>query len=210
MTFLPVLIILAYLIGSIPSSVWLGKALFGKDVRKEGSKSSGATNAMRILGWKFGLIVLILDVLKGILAVNLIYVLPFIEITDIEPLHIQCVLGIMAIVGHIFPIYVGFKGGKGIATIVGILIGIFPLSLAIVFPVFVIIVYFSKFVSLGSILSALSLPFVFYFIFNKNDLILIGFTISLSIIVILTHRKNIKRIIAGEENVFSFKKKRAE
>lgn len=206
MSFLFILIALAYFIGSIPSSVWLGKAFFGKDVRMEGSKSSGATNAMRILGWKFGLIVLILDMLKGFLVVKLIYFFSIPVSGFIEPHHLQCIAGLFAIIGHIFPLFAGFKGGKGIATITGILLGIYPMVLIIILPLFLVIVFLSKFVSLGSILASVCLPFVFYFIFGIEDLILIGFTINLSIIVILTHRKNIKRIIAGEENIISFKR----
>lgn len=202
-----VTIIVPYLVGAIPTSVWLGKAVYGKDVREEGSKSSGATNAMRILGWKFGLIVLLLDVLKGFLAVKLVYFIPHHAGIMMSELQMQCFLGLAAITGHIFPIYVGFKGGKGIATMVGILLSMNPLVLAILVPVFFVVVYLSKFVSLGSIISAISLPFIYYFLLNESDLILIGFTISLSIIVILTHKKNIKRIIAGKENNISFRRK---
>ncbi|MEA3496674.1 MAG: glycerol-3-phosphate 1-O-acyltransferase PlsY [Bacteroidota bacterium] len=198
------LLIFSYLLGSIPSSYWIGKIFFNVDVRNHGSKSSGATNTMRILGAKVAFPVLLIDILKGFLATKLTILLPNIA-PDIV-MHYKIFFGLAAITGHIFPVFANFRGGKGIATITGIIIGIIPELIPFALGLFIIIVSFTKIVSMGSILTSLSVPFIIYFILQRNDIYLLGFSLIIFLIVIITHRENLKRIFAGKETTISFRK----
>jgi len=200
------IITIAYLLGSIPSSIWIGKTLFKTDVRKSGSGSMGATNAMRVLGLKVAIPVLLLDMIKGYVAVKSVHL--FFDVGDTYFMQFQMMAGITAAIGHIFPVFAGFRGGKGVATLTAVLLAVTPQLLLVCFPVFLITVAISRYVSLGSMISTAVIPFVYYFILQKTEPYYIGFSILLLAIVLLTHRANIARLIHGKENAFTFKRKK--
>ncbi len=198
--------ILAYLIGSLPSAVWLGQAYQGIDVRDFGSGNAGATNTFRVLGTKAGIFVMALDVFKGLTAVTLATVwmqLGF--IVESQIILFKLIFGISAVLGHIFPIYVGFKGGKGVATLLGMVLGINPLVAAICIAVFMIVLLLTRYVSVGSIFGTLTFPVMLIITdIEPNDLILIVFGFTFFLVVLFTHKKNMYRIIDGTENKANF------
>jgi glycerol-3-phosphate acyltransferase PlsY len=199
------LLIIAYLIGSIPTSLWLGKLWYKTDVREFGSGNSGATNVLRVLGLKIAIPVLIIDIIKGFAATQLAWFIrssysPYTE-------YYKAYLGASAILGHILPLLAKFKGGKGIATTFGVIIGLAPVSALICVGVFLIVTALSRYVSLGSLLTFFVFPFVFIFIVRKTDLVFILFSIFTFITVVITHRFNIQRLITGSETIISFRKK---
>lgn len=201
-------IILAYLIGSIPTSVWVGRVFYKVDVREQGSKSAGATNTIRVLGLKAGIPVLIFDIFKGWLAVFIIRFFEFSELSLEAGIYLQIAMGMAAVAGHIFPIYVGFRGGKGVATIAGVGIALFPIGIFIILGLFVLSLSISRIVSLSSIIASFSFPFIVIFLLSNPHLPLILLSIIVGLFIPITHRKNIKRLIKGEESRFSFKKKK--
>ncbi|MCO4850641.1 MULTISPECIES: glycerol-3-phosphate 1-O-acyltransferase PlsY [Bacillus] len=182
------LIILAYLIGSIPSGLIVGKLAKGIDIREHGSGNLGATNAFRTLGVKAGSVVIAGDILKGTLATAL----PFLMHVDIHPL----LAGVFAVLGHVFPIFAKFKGGKAVATSGGVLLFYAPLLFITMVAVFFIFLYLTKFVSLSSMLTGIYT--VIYSLFVHDKYLLIVVTL-LTIFVIYRHRANIKRIINKTE-----------
>jgi glycerol-3-phosphate acyltransferase PlsY len=190
---------IAYLFGSIPSAVWIGKSFYKIDVREHGSRNAGATNTFRILGRKAGIIVLLMDVLKGVIVV-LIPKLFLKELSQELEIQIQLISGIFVFLGHLFPIFAQFRGGKGVATSLGIIIGIHPPAAGISFLIFLVVFLGSKYVSLGAIVASFFFPIIVLFIFKENSEYLNGFSLVIGITVILTHKKNILRIIKGEEN----------
>lgn len=195
-------IILAYLIGSIPVAVIVSKLFFKKDVREYGSKNMGATNATRVFGFKVGIIVFILDAIKG----GLVLALFNFNILDkgLIPHIPLIVLGLASTIGHIFPVFAKFKGGKGVACTAGILAFYNPLSFIIVLTIFIITVLITKYVSVGSIILMLSAFILSFFIPPINhistDLYYIIYCGLLLVVLILTHRKNIVRLIQGNES----------
>ncbi|MDZ7934648.1 MAG: glycerol-3-phosphate 1-O-acyltransferase PlsY [Emticicia sp.] len=195
--------ILAYLLGSIPTAVWYGKIFHGVDVRQHGSGNAGATNSLRTLGKKAGIIVLIVDFLKGFLAVKAANLFST-EINNILPL----MMGLAVIAGHIFPIFAQFRGGKGVATAMGVLVCYVSVSALGCVVVFMIIVFATKYVSLASILGALAFPIQLTFnLWNDNaDKYAIGFAWLIFIILAVMHRQNIKRLLNGTESKFGAKK----
>ncbi len=202
---------LAYLIGSVPSAVWFGKIVHGVDVRAHGSGNPGATNTFRVLGKRAGTIVLLFDIAKGLLATSLAVILLNYGIINEDKLILtKLLLGVIAVFGHLFPVFLKFKGGKGVATLFGMMIGI-QLPVAIIsMVIFLLTLLTSKYVSLGSIVATLSFPLMLVFVprFNTGEPILVIFGFFLAIVVIWTHHKNIKRIIQGEESkTFLIKKK---
>lgn len=199
--------IIAYLLGSIPTSVWLGKSYYGIDVREHGSKNAGATNTFRILGQKPGIIVLFIDILKGATAVLLPYFFLQYKIDYERLIQIQLLTAILAILGHVFPLFANFKGGKGVATSLGIIIGIHPPAAGICLGVFLVVFILSKYVSLGAIITAISFPLLIIFLFNVDSIWLRGFSILLGSVVVLTHKKNILRLVKGEESKMNLFKK---
>lgn len=192
--------LIAYLLGSIPTAVWVGKVRYGVDVREHGSKNAGATNTFRVLGKKPGIVVLSVDIIKGATAVLLPFVMYHYEWGINELIHIQLIAAIMAVFGHVFPLLAGFRGGKGVATSLGVIVGLHPLSALVCIGVFLIVFMVSRFVSLGAMTSALLFPFLVSFVFKTDSIWLIVFSIVLSLAVIIAHRKNINRLIHGEEN----------
>jgi glycerol-3-phosphate acyltransferase PlsY len=203
-------VIIAYLIGSIPTAFWVGKYFHGIDIREHGSKNAGATNTFRVLGKKSGWFVLMVDILKGVAAATLPYWFQsqFIGFKD-ELLIMQLSASFSAVFGHVFPIFAGFRGGKGVATSLGIVIGLNPFAAAICLGVFLIVFLISKYVSLGAITAAFVFPFVSYFIIKNDIRIMIIFSIVLSFLVIIAHRKNISRLLKGEENKMNLLRKKA-
>lgn len=190
--------LIAYALGSIPSAVWVGKSFHGIDVREHGSKNAGATNTFRVLGKKAGILVLSIDVLKGFIAVFL----PRLFSIDNQEtvIQIQLLAGFFVFIGHLFPIFAGFRGGKGVATSLGIIIGIHPSAALVCLAIFLLVFISSQYVSLGAIVASFFFPFIVCFIFKEESLYLIIFSIVIGITVIFTHKKNIYRLIHKEEN----------
>lgn len=189
------------MVGSIPSAVWVGKYFYGVDVREHGSGNAGATNVLRTLGKKAGLSVLILDILKGFAAVNLSWLTEYSSESK-EWLGIRASLAVVAILGHIFPLFAGFRGGKGVATMTGTLLALNPVAALIAIIIFSVILSFTKYVSLSSMATALMLPVIFGAWFGSSTALnLYSFTVA--VILLITHRKNIKRLLKGEERKFS-------
>ncbi len=193
------LVLIAYLLGSIPTSVWIGKAFYNIDVREFGSGNAGATNTFRVLGKNAGIPVLIIDILKGTLAVALAYFSGF-EINSTEFINLQLGLGIAALIGHIFPVFAGFRGGKGVATILGIVICILPLASSLALIVFLVVLFSTRIVSLSSMLAGVSFPLVLNFLLGNQNPVLTIFSIVVAALLIVTHRKNIKRLLSNEES----------
>src|SRR3990172_7437989 len=209
---LAIVVLLSYIIGSMPTSIMLSKWMHGFDIRTKGSGNAGGTNVFRVLGWKSGVFVMIVDMGKGILASALIArlfwdpTIPFYNKTPFDDFTIiQMICGGMAIVGHIWTMFAGFKGGKGIATGAGMLIGVAPTEAAISAAVFLIVSFMWKYVSLGSIAGAVAFPLS---LFVRHDIIgdeihsyktLIYFSLSVALLLIYSHRANIKRLLSGTE-----------
>jgi len=194
------IIVLAYLIGSIPTSVWVSKYFFGIDIRDYGSGNAGATNTYRVFGARWGTFVMIIDMLKGIAAVKLALLLPYYFGHDTPMTNLQIGLGLAAVIGHIFPIWAEFKGGKGVATIFGMVLGISPVTAVCCVGVFLLVLYLTRFVSLSSIFASISFPIFILVIFNvENDFYRI-FAIAVSLMVVVTHQKNIGRLLKGSES----------
>jgi glycerol-3-phosphate acyltransferase PlsY len=166
------IVTIAYLLGSIPSAVWIGKAFKGVDVREHGSKNAGATNMMRVLGVKIGIPVLLIDVFKGFAAVKLALLSPAFETGTNAFVNFQLALGAAVVFGHVFPVFAGFRGGKGVATIVGILLALHWQATLVAIAVFFISLFISKYVSLSSLMMGLLFPVSVIFIFKINQIIL--------------------------------------
>ena len=201
-------ILLAYLIGSIPTSVWVSKRFFSIDIRDYGSGNAGATNVYRVLGSRWGTFVMIMDMLKGMAAVQLVWLLPAYIDHEIQFQNLQTGLGLAAVLGHIFPIWADFKGGKGVATVFGMVLGISPITAVGCVGVFLIVLYLTRFVSLSSILASIAFPVFILVIFNVDNPLYRVFAIAVALIVLLTHQKNIGRLLRGEESKASILKGR--
>src|SRR4051812_44799235 len=194
------LIIIAYLIGSIPTAVWTSKAFFGIDIREYGSGNSGATNTYRVLGAKWGTFVMIIDMLKALVAVKLAFFLPYQTHSDFYITNIQLGLGLAAVVGHIFPIWAEFRGGKGVATLFGMVLGIQPNVAICCVGVFILVLFLTRWVSLSSILASVAFPVFILVIFNEPEKLYRVFAITVALLVLLTHQKNIGRLLKGSES----------
>jgi acyl phosphate:glycerol-3-phosphate acyltransferase len=194
------LIVLAYLIGSIPTAVIISKVFFGFNIREYGSGNSGATNTYRVLGPKWGTIVMIGDMLKAIVAVKLAFFLPNSFDNDIYLVNMQLGLGLAAVVGHIFPIWAEFRGGKGVASLFGMVLGIQPNVALCCVGVFILVLYLTRWVSLSSILASIAFPIFILVIFNEPEKLYRVFALTVAMLVLLTHQKNIGRLINGSES----------
>ncbi|MFD0792832.1 glycerol-3-phosphate 1-O-acyltransferase PlsY [Mucilaginibacter litoreus] len=206
-------LILAYLFGSIPTAVWIGQAFYGIDVREYGSGNAGATNTFRVLGKKAGIPVMLLDILKGWTATNLAYVIGTSTTGAYHSIaftNYELALGIAAVMGHLFPIFAGFRGGKGIATLFGMILAInLPAALLCV-SVFIVTLLITRYVSLSSILAGFAYPIGVTFIFPVYIKSVIIYGMCIFILVLVTHQKNIERLLKGKESkVNLFKKKTA-
>jgi glycerol-3-phosphate acyltransferase PlsY len=195
-------VITAYLIGAIPTAVWYGLRFYEVDVRQHGSGNAGATNTFRVLGKKAGSIVLFLDVLKGATATSLAHVLVDVSIIPASQLvPFQLILGMAAVLGHIFPVYLNFKGGKGVATLLGMVLAIHPLVALLCILIFLLVLITTKYVSLSSMLAALSFPFLLLLPpFKTGSPVLLIFGFTMFALLLITHRKNIRRLLGGNEN----------
>lgn len=204
-------VLFAYLFGSIPTAVWLGQSFYGVDVREFGSGNAGATNTFRVLGQKAGIAVMVIDILKGWTATNLAF---FIGPSITGPqdaaqfMNYQLALGVVAVVGHLFPIFAGFRGGKGVATLFGMVLAVhFPAAMVCV-TVFLITLIISNYVSLSSILAGFSFPFSIVFLFYTPVKSVLLFSICICVLILVTHQKNIERLLKGRENkIYLFRKK---
>jgi glycerol-3-phosphate acyltransferase PlsY len=195
-----VIILLAYLLGSIPSSVWIGKFFYDVDVREYGSGNAGFTNTVRVLGIKAGLPVFIIDVLKGWAAVNLLRLFDLYVPGTTAFVNMQLILGAFAVLGHIFPVLAGFRGGKGVATLLGLVLAIAPLPTLVCMGIFLVTLLLTQYVSLSSIVAGLAFPVLLIFVFKTSVSSLIMFSIIVSVLLLLTHQKNIERLLRREEN----------
>ena len=193
-------LIVSYLMGSIPSAVWIGKFFYKIDVREHGSGNSGATNTFRVLGKRAGLPVLLIDIFKGWSASNLAYFISIESPGSRGYTEMQIAFGIAALIGHVFPVLAAFRGGKGIATLLGVMLAIHPASALVSVGVFALVFFAFKYVSLASILAASSIPLSLMFIFPAHvpSLVLFGFFATL--MVIITHQKNIERLVRKQES----------
>ncbi len=202
----------AYLVGSVPNAIWVGRKYFGIDVREHGSGNAGATNVFRVLGKGPGTVVLLLDILKGFFAVCLgdlmSYVWPRVQGLDVatwQGFHeldyrmFAVIFGVMSVIGHLLPVFAGFKGGKGVATLFGMIIALNPAVAGLGLLVFVVVNVITGYVSLGSLFAGLSIPVFFIEVFGYRDGSIVIFSCAVALLVVFTHRKNIKRLLAGEE-----------
>jgi glycerol-3-phosphate acyltransferase PlsY len=195
----------AYLLGSIPTSVWLGRALKGVDLREHGSGNAGATNAFRVLGKPIGITVLLLDMLKGFLAVNLSYFQQLMDAGTEAWMLLRIGLGLVAVLGHIFPLFAGFRGGKGVAAITGAALAIHPLAALAAMGIYLLVFLFFRISALGSLTAVISYPCWVFWVFPSEFLTVKIFSLVVLALVLLTHRSNIRRLLRGEEKVL-FKK----
>jgi glycerol-3-phosphate acyltransferase PlsY len=191
----------AYLLGSIPSAVWVGKIFYKTDVREHGSGNAGSTNTFRVLGFKPGLAVFLIDVAKGFAAVKLSEFLPIEHSGEIWEM-VKIGLGAAAVVGHIFPVFARFHGGKGVAAMLGIVFGIHIWAALAAFGLWILIFTVTRIVSASSIIAGFFFPISLLLIFNEKSVALLIFSIVTAILLIITHKKNIKRLIDGTEPKF--------
>lgn len=194
------LIVLAYLIGSIPTAIWVSRKFFNIDIRDYGSGNAGATNTFRVLGPKWGSFVMMVDVLKGVVATSLYILLPYYLTDEWDRTNFMIGLGLASVIGHIFPIWANFKGGKGVATLLGMAVAIQPVVAICCIGVFLIVLYLTRFVSLSSILAGVSFMVFILFIFNEKETLYRVFAVLVALMVVLTHQKNIGRILKGTES----------
>lgn len=203
-----VILLFAYLLGSIPNAVWIGKFFFNTDVRNYGSKNSGSTNTLRVLGYKAGIPVLLLDILKGFLAVKMIYLTFYYIPATGEYINFQLLLGLAVIIGHIFPVFANFRGGKGVATLIGVILAIDPVSMLICIGMFMITLIITKYVSLSSMIAGLSFPILVIVVFNTTTSSLVIFSLIVFVLLLFTHQKNIERLLRNQESKANFLFKR--
>jgi len=201
-----IFVTIAYLIGSIPTSLWIGKRFYKVDVRAHGSGNSGATNSLRVLGKKAGAIVLLIDILKGWLAVGMVCFSSY-SSGSIQRIHLEVALACSAVVGHIFPIYAGFKGGKGVATSMGVILALSPIVGLFCLLLFTFVFLIFNYVSLASMISVLSFPVWMMAMSKMQSKWVIVFSIFLPLLVIVMHRKNIVRLLKKEESKIQLFKK---
>ncbi len=205
-------LVVAYLCGSIPNAVWIGKRFWGIDVREHGSKNAGSTNVLRVLGRKAALPVFILDILKGFVAVSVMGMLPhFVAVDENLLVTLKIVAVFVAVLGHIFPIFAGFKGGKGVATLVGSIAALHPPLVLLCFVVWFTVLAISHYVSLSSMVAGCLFP-VFTMLLPSTRTVtpLVIFSVVVAILLIITHRKNIGRLIEGTESKIFLKRPKEE
>jgi len=199
-----VILFSAYLLGSIPNAVWIGRLFFKTDVRNHGSKNAGSTNTIRVLGYKAGVPVLLLDILKGFMAVKMIYLTFYYIPATGDYINFQLLLGLAVIIGHIFPVFANFRGGKGVATLIGVILAIDPVSMLICIGVFMITLIITKYVSLSSMIAGLSFPVLVIVVFNTTTSSLVIFSLIVFVLLLFTHQKNIERLVRNQESKANF------
>ncbi len=202
------LIAVAYLLGSIPSAVWIGRRFYGVDVRQHGSKNAGATNTLRVLGLRAALPVFAIDMLKGLAAVMLSHLAGYPAGSD-AMFNLKVALVAAAVIGHILPVFAGFKGGKGVATLAGAVLGVYPLAVLLCLVVFAVVFGLTRYVSLGSMSAGVAFPVFVIGVFGERSLALIVFSIVIALLLLFTHRKNIRRLLSHTESkTYLFKHKK--
>ncbi len=199
------LVAIAYLLGSIPTAVWISRLFFGIDIREHGSKNMGASNTFRVLGSFWGVVVLLIDMGKGIAAVQLYRWLQSSTWMSQEIHFWQLVLGLTAVLGHILPVFAGFKGGKGVATLFGVVIAIQPWIALISVLSFLLVVTLTRYISLGSIAGVLVFLGCVLFVFKEENIFIRWFSGISALVVVFMHRSNLARLVKGTENKFRFK-----
>jgi glycerol-3-phosphate acyltransferase PlsY len=197
----------AYFLGSIPSAVWAGRLFHGIDVREHGSRNAGATNVIRVLGWKTGVPVLIFDMAKGFLAAMLPKLFHLSPEGSAMLVNLQIITGLLAITGHIFPVFARFRGGKGVATMFGILLAIHPPVTLLCLGVFLLFFLPTGIVSIGSMAAGIAFPVLLLTLFKTPSLFFRIFSVFVAVALLVTHRKNIQRLLKGEEKRLFGKKK---
>jgi glycerol-3-phosphate acyltransferase PlsY len=202
------LICLSYLIGSIPTAVWISRSIHGIDIRDYGSGNAGATNTFRVLGPRLGSIVMLVDVIKGFVGTSLYILLPFYMTSELDRTNFMIALGLAAVIGHIFPIWAGFRGGKGVATLLGMAVAIQPVVAACCLAVFLLVLVLTRFVSLSSIIAGICFMVCILFIFNEKEPLYRIFAVLVALMVVLTHQKNIGRILKGTESKIALQKRK--
>lgn len=199
-----VAMVLSYLCGSIPTSVWWGKAFYGVDVRQHGSHNAGATNTFRVLGPRAGIPVLLIDMLKGFAPVRVLAWWSDLQNGSADFTWLRVGMALAAVIGHLYPVFARFRGGKGVATSYGAILALHRGSALICLGVFIIVYLFSRYVSLSSLCAALAFPVVVHFVVHDDNFVLQGFAIVICLLVFWTHRTNIGRLLRGEENKMTF------
>jgi glycerol-3-phosphate acyltransferase PlsY len=195
-------LILSYLAGSIPSAVWAGRIFHGIDIREHGSGNAGATNTIRVLGWKTGIPVLIFDLAKGWLAASLPVFLNAAPEGSSLMTSLQIACGMTAIIGHVFPVFAGFHGGKGVATTFGVLLALHPVLTLTCAGIFLLVLLISSYVSISSMIAGIMFPVLLMTVFQTPSLLLKIFSVIIAVALVVTHKKNIGRLIRGEEKKF--------
>jgi glycerol-3-phosphate acyltransferase PlsY len=203
------MVVTSYLVGSIPTSIIASKLLRGIDIREHGSGNAGATNVFRVLGWRVGTVVLLVDIAKGLIPTILFYKIGL-QGVEWPIINLKIVSGLSAVFGHIWTIFGGFKGGKGVGTGAGMLMGLTPIAVLIGLIIFILIVSITRYVSLGSILASISIPITVFLQYFQNressSVTLLILSLIIPILIIFTHRSNIQRLLGGKENRVKFKK----
>jgi len=194
-----ILLVIAYFIGSIPTALIVSRSFFNIDIREYGSGNMGATNTFRVLGSKFGTIVMVGDMLKGILAVALYNLLPYYLTNELDRTNLMIGLGLAAVIGHIYPIWAGFRGGKGVATLFGMVLAIQPIVAINCVGVFLLVLYLTRYVSLSSILAGVALPICVLWVYNEKEVFYRVFAVAVAALIVLTHQKKISRLLKGNE-----------
>jgi glycerol-3-phosphate acyltransferase PlsY len=203
--------VLAYLLGSIPASVWIGKIFHRIDVREHGSGNAGTANTIRVLGWKTGIPVLIIDLAKGWTAAMLPAFFNIADPGSALLTNMQILTGVTAIIGHIFPVLAGFRGGKGVATVFGVLLAIQPLLTICCLGVFLAVILITGIVSVSSMSAGIAFPVMLFLFFDTPSVIFKLFSVLVAIALLITHRKNIRRLLKGEESkLIRLRKKKEE
>ncbi len=205
-------LILAYLFGSIPTAVWIGQAFYGIDIREYGSGNAGATNTFRVLGKKAGIPVMLIDILKGWTATNLAYFIPMSLVGNHHSIvftNYELAFGITAVMGHLFPIFAGFRGGKGIATLFGMVLAVHLQAALLCVGVFIVILLITRYVSLGSIMAGFMYPIAVTFVFPVYIKSVVIYGMCMCILILVTHQKNIERLLKGKESKVNLFKKKA-
>ncbi len=210
------LLMVAYLLGSIPSAVWIGRHYYGIDVREHGSKNAGATNMLRVLGMRAALPVFVIDFLKGFVAVTLMALMRFdASISPMWIINLKIMAVAPVVLGHIFPIFASFRGGKGVSTLIGAITGIQPHLALMCLAVWVLIFIFTHYVSFASMAAGCAFP-IFVSIFSTINYVRHGdtsitfiiFSVAVAVLLIWTHRANLARLKAGTESKTYIWKKR--
>jgi len=200
--------VVAYLLGSFSTAVWVGKLFYKVDVRDEGSGNAGATNTIRVLGVWAGIPVIVIDILKGYFAVWLMQYFVPAGWAENGVIYAGTIAGLLAVIGHTLPVFAGFRGGKGVATFLGMGIALYGMPVLISVVVFVIVLLVTGYVSLGSVFGGLVFPFVVIFYYKVTNPALVILSVFAALFLLWTHRKNIVRLLKGNENRILYKKQK--